>query len=161
MTTQKTREVQVVGINELDLSKSFVVWGKVGHGTQSRLLEKFSDPDYHVCIIRTPIVDVIDFMSLPVLGQEPALPKWILDLNQIRVEGQKKIVLIFDEINLANSAGVDIFEQAVQYRTLVGVKLAPSDIIIATGVLDGSGDCRETLVSEDVMDSINHYTLTR
>lgn len=159
MFSQKTRNLQVVDIDQLDLSKSFVVWSEVGRGTQHRLLDKFGTPEYHVCLLRSNLLDFGDFMALPVLNQKPVVPNWVLELKQIRDEGQKKIVLIFDEINIANPACVEIFEKIIKEHVISGLQLAPSDIVIARGVMDGSGACRETPISDDVMDSLEHYML--
>lgn len=159
MLNEKTRDLQVVTIDQIDLSKSFVVWSELGQGTQHRLLEKFCEPEYHVCILRSNILEFIDFMALPVLNKDPALPVWINELKKVREEGTKKIVLIFDEINIASSAAVKAFEESVTTRTLSGINFAPTDIIMAKGVMDGSGGCRETPVDESVMDMVNHYTL--
>jgi len=147
-------------LNQIDTSKSFILWSHLGVGSCTLLMEKFSSDEYHVHRIISPIFSDHDLLSLPMVGGAFAHQKWLSDLAEIRASG-KKLVLMFDEISHPSGCSAETFTNAIINRVLGHLPLDPSDIVLGIGRIDNDGSMVDEFIPNEALLAVEHYALNR
>lgn len=165
MNAKNIPTVQAGFLNKVNMDVSFIVWGGLGTGTLSTVMEHFAKPEYQVERIIMPRANHSLFLTIPVVGEDHSVIKYvsneIQDIKDARDSSGKTLVLVFDDLSNSTVAGSRAFYDAVVNRKFGGIELNDSDIVLALGSVDSDGTLLTGVIPTTLMNHLAHYVLER
>lgn len=147
---------QKVKPNFLDVinkQKPFVVWSKPGLGSVSRVIEHFNDDEHCLFVIRMSLVNDTDISDSNLLTR-------VHDdaINALSFTG-KKLVFLFEDLTHASKAALDVISTMIVERRFFTLSLDDHDIVMATGLLDVTGQPLAFDLNHPLVGQMTHYVV--
>lgn len=165
MTNEKIPTVSADFLNNITTSIPFVVWALPGNGNLNHVMIHFDSSIYQVERIIMPRVDHSLFLTVPVLGEDHSVSKYVSNeiqtIKDSRDASGKTLVLVFDDLSNSTVAGSRAFYDAVVNRKFGGIELNDSDIVLALGSVDSDGTLLTGVIPTPLMNHLAHYVLER